>query len=165
LQYANKGYKTRKYDFKNLNFPQQNDSTVYNPNFPIGEGLAEWTYNYHYLNIPIKINFQFGKGKIHFFSSAGLVLNFLVATDYNYSFKLFSGRTESGTKSLKPYSTDFNKVNLSPMISAGIDCALTKHLSLRIEPTFRFGVIKLRNTPVADYLYNAGLNSSFYWRF
>ncbi len=39
-----------------------------------------------------------------------------------------------------------------------------KNMNIRIEPTFRIGVLSIINAPIKGYLYNAGLkNISYYF--
>lgn len=161
LQYSNKGFKTK--PFEVLIFPQQND-TSYDPILYNLKSLSS-TYNFQYLDIPLKVNFIFGNKRVKFIGSSGFVLNFLVGLSKTSELKYLNGETKVTTAQDKTTYKSIRKVNLSPMISAGIDCSLTKHLSLRLEPTFRFGIIKIYNSGVSSYLYNAGLNTSLYWRF
>ena len=62
-----------------------------------------------------------------------------------------------------PTIFDYNKVNLSPTISVGIDYKINNRMNLRIEPTFRYGVLKIIDAPVTGYLYSGGLNISYYF--
>jgi hypothetical protein len=59
----------------------------------------------------------------------------------------------------EPY--DYEKVNLSPTVSAGVAYRINDLMTLRAEPTFSYGVLKTTNTPVTAYLWNAGLKVSY----
>lgn len=50
------------------------------------------------------------------------------------------------------------------MISAGIDYRMNDRMNLRVEPTFRYGVMKITDAPITAYLFNAGLNIGYYVR-
>jgi hypothetical protein len=39
---------------------------------------------------------------------------------------------------------DFKKIDISPMFSAGIDCAISSNIRFTAEPAFRYGVINKR---------------------
>ena len=58
---------------------------------------------------------------------------------------------------------DYNKVNISPSVSAGIDYRINDRHHLRIEPTFRYGVLKIIDEPITGYLYSGGLNIGYYF--
>lgn len=45
----------------------------------------------------------------------------------------------------------------------GIDYKINRRMNLRVEPTFRYGVLKTIDTPVTGYLYSGGLNISYYF--
>ncbi|HRN94808.1 MAG TPA: hypothetical protein PL084_08790, partial [Chitinophagales bacterium] len=62
-----------------------------------------------------------------------------------------------------PISYNYKKVNISPLISVGIDYKINSRMNLRVEPTFRYGVLKLMDTPITTYLYSGGLNISYYF--
>lgn len=147
LQYSNKGYQTEKID---LIFGQPD------PSLP--EHL-KYIDDFHYVDIPLKVNFTAGKKKVRFFSSVGITTNiFIKGTTTSVIY--YSDRTE---RDKDPTSYDFEKVNLSPTVSAGIDYKINDRMNLRVEPTFRYGVLKIIDAPVTGYLYNGGLNVSYYF--
>lgn len=66
-------------------------------------------------------------------------------------------------KQKSPTNFDYNKVNISPTVSVGFDYKINSRMNLRVEPTFRYGVLKITKTPVTGYLYSGGLNVSYYF--
>jgi hypothetical protein len=48
-------------------------------------------------------------------------------------------------------------------MSVGIDYRINEKMNLRIEPTFRYGVLKIIDTPVTGYLYSGGINVVYYY--
>lgn len=147
LQYSNKGYQTF-WSTANFGLPD--------PNGPI---QSMFRYHFHYLDIPMKANFILGQKKIKFMSSIGITTNFLLKETQTH-FLEYVNHTER-----KKQNTNFNykKVNISPTISAGITLNLNNKINLRIEPTFRYGLLKIINAPVTGYLYNVGLNLGCYY--
>lgn len=102
---------------------------------------------YHYLDIPLKANFVFGKKKLRLISSVGLTTGvFLNATSSSF----FVG-------------SNYSRINLSPTVSCGIDYKMNHRMCLRIEPTLRYGILKVSNDLATQYLWNAGLNISYYF--
>ncbi len=147
IQYSNKGYQTK---FNDLIFGQPDPSA---PN------KAKFIYNFHYIDIPVKANFTIGKKKVRFFTSVGVTPNIFIK-ETSTSVLVYSDRTDRKTS---PTNYDFKKVNISPTISVGIDWKINSRMNLRVEPTFRYGVLNIIDAPVTDYLYSGGLNISYYF--
>jgi len=147
IQYSNKGYQTK---FKDLIFGQPD------PNAP---NKAKFIYNFHFIDIPLKANFTIGKKKVRFFTSVGVTTNIFIK-ETQTSVLVYSDRTDKKTN---PTSFDYKRVNISPTISVGIDYKINNRMNLRVEPTFRYGVLKIIDAPVTGYLYNGGLNISYYF--
>jgi hypothetical protein len=163
IQYSNKGFQTT--NLYALTFGDMIDRRrgfVYNTNLSSSFLTSgKIVYRYNYLDVPLKVNFVFGKKKLHLISSVGLTTNFLIRSTTS-----FVGADSTG-KSIKNSSITtnaYNRVNLSPMVSCGIEYMITAKMFFRIEPTFRFGILKLSDTPVTQYLWNAGLNVSYYFK-
>lgn len=147
IQFSNKGYKIKNHDL--VYIPPAN-------NLPT---KSKTTYSYHYIGVPLKAKFLFGKNNVHFFSSVGFVADFLLTAKRRTTYEYSDNRTENITEST---SSGFKKVNISPLFSAGIDYKLKNGFHLFAEPTFRYGLLKTTNTPVSEKLWAAGLNIGFY---
>ncbi|MES2621388.1 MAG: porin family protein [Bacteroidota bacterium] len=147
IQYSNKGYQTK---MEHLIYAQPE------PGFP---NKAKFIYNFHCIDIPVKANFTIGKKKVRFFTSVGLTTNILfkeTATNvYVYS--------DRKVRKTYPTRYDYKRINISPTISVGIDYKINNRMNLRVEPTFRYGVLKIIDAPVTGYLYSGGLNISYYF--
>jgi hypothetical protein len=148
IQYSNKGYQTKTHD---LVYPQPD------PTLP---AKAKYIYNYSYIDIPLKIKFVLGKNKIRFTTGAGLTVNFLVKEFQKNIYEYSNGTT---VKKTQPSTFDFNKINLSPTISAGLECKINDKMYLKAEPTLRYAVFKNIDQPVTECLWSAGLNIGFYY--
>lgn len=148
VQYSNKGYKTK----NNAFIYQQPDSSL-----PL---KGKFIYKFHYIDIPLKINFTSGKNKFRFISSAGLIANIFVKETQQATYEYASGQTIKKSTSAK---AGFKTLDISPLISIGILYKLNNKSFLKAEPTFRYGIINITDTPVTDYLWNAGLNIGYYY--
>ena len=145
LQYSNKGYQTKETEL------------VFETN-PLLPSKGRFHYSFQYLGIPLKLNMVFGEGNIRFVSGIGVTTNFLLNVQNRNNFEYADGKKET----TKSKGTDgFNKIDVSPMISLGINYKLTSTIHLRAEPTFRYGLIKTTSTPVTENLWNAGVNLGF----
>lgn len=153
IQYSNKGYQTKIQELTSIDMidPKYGFINV----SPGTQTQLKFIYKYYYIDIPLKVNFSFGKKKISLITSAGLTTNILV--------KETSTCVLGSDKSSYSTVDGYNKVNVSPIISVGINWKLNNRNNIRIEPTFRYGVLKIINTHVTGYLWNAGLNISYYF--
>lgn len=149
IQYSDKGYQTKKQD---LFYPPPPD--------PAAPVKAKFIYHYRYIDIPLKMNFTAGKSKIRFISSAGLTINFFMKETVTGIYEYANGKKE---KKHQQSTFDYNKVNLSPMISLGLEYKLRDNIRVSAEPVFRYGVLKIIDQPVTAYLWDAGLNIGFYY--
>jgi len=150
IQYSEKGFQHIQTEF----YPNQ-------PDDPTMPDKAIFKYHFRYIDIPLKANFTIGKKKVRFFTSVGLTTNIFI-TEIQTEILIYGNRKVIETN---PTLFDYKKVNLSPTISAGIDYKINSRMNLRVEPTYRFGVIKIIDTPVSGWLWNAGLNISYYFGF
>jgi len=159
IQYSNKGYQIKTED---LTFGSMIDPRKGFTNNPSGAAItsAKFIYNYHYIDIPLKINFSFGKKKIRFITSVGVATNIFITETSTSVLKYDDGTKDRNTQQT---TYNYNKVNISPFVSAGIDWKFNSKTSLKIEPTLRYGALKIIDAPVTGYLWNAGLNISYYF--
>ncbi len=148
IQFSNKGYKTKKQDL------------IFIPPNPASPSKVKFTYAYQYIGIPLKAKFSFGKSKMRFLTSIGFMTNFLLNVKQTANYEYNNGSTEKKTQSL---TSGFNKIDISPMMSIGVDYKLNNKIHLIAEPTFRYGVIKIKDAPVAEKLWNAGLSIGCYY--
>jgi len=154
IQYSNKGYVTP------LTFGDMIDRRrgfVYNTS-PIKD--LRYISTFHYLDIPLKVNFVFGKKRTRFIAGLGLITNLLFkSTD------TFSGQKADGIsfKNSSTVTNEYNRVNLSPMISCGLNYKINDKMFFKIEPIFRCGITPTTHFPFKEYLWSAGLNLSWYF--
>jgi hypothetical protein len=97
--------------------------------------------DFHYVDIPMKVNFTLGKSKVRFFSSVGIAPNFLIK--YEIKSTLFD--EDKTYKTRHNYTSKMNRINVSPLVSVGIDWKVNSKMNLRVEPTFRYGLINTFN--------------------
>lgn len=146
IQYSFKGFQTKMYEV---------NSVIEDPVIP---DKAKFINNFHYADIPVKANFKIGKNRLSFFAGIGLTTNIFIS-EIQTSILVYSDHTERKTY---PTNIEYKRINVSPTISFGIDYNIDERSNLRIEPIFRYGVLKIIDTPVAGYLYNGGINISYY---
>lgn len=148
IQYSKKGYQTVRMKTRLL----QPD-----PEIP---DWVKFIYNNHYIDIPLKAIMTFGNGKIRFITSAGITANIYINETVT-SVWYFPDRTE---RRRSDGGYDYNPLNFSAAVSAGIEKQINEKISLRIEPIFRHQLFTITDAPVYGYLFNAGINVAGYWR-
>lgn len=159
IQYSNKGYQIK---LEGSSFGSMIDPRRGFTGNPSGATLTsvKFMYNHHYIDIPLKVNFSFGKKKISFVTSLGVATNIFITETSTNVYKYSDGTKDRGTQKT---TYNYNKVNVSPFVSAGIDWKFNDRNNLKIEPTVRYGALKIIDAPVTGYLWNAGLNISYYF--
>ncbi len=160
IQYSNKGFATEKMD---LFFGDQIDPRygfTYDSISGSTPSGAQSLYSYHYLDIPLRAYWIVGEKRMKFIASLGVTTNILLKATQTFKIKYDNGDTEVKTTE---QSYDYRAINISPTASVGIVYRLSNSFDLRLEPTFRYGVIKINDEPIARYLWNAGLNFSCYY--
>jgi len=158
--FSNKGYQT---DLGGLIFGDQTPRRSFepvDPNDPSLPARAKNIYNHYYLDIPLKVTYKMGKGKIRFISSLGITTNILIKSTVKTIFEYQNGDKNKSTNSA--FET-YNQLNFSPIISFGIESSLKNNHIIRIEPSFNYGLLKIINSPVTAKLWSAGINFSYYF--
>lgn len=149
-------YSTKRY--VNKNNEQFIVGVLGDPSIPT---KVEYFYRYNYIDVPVRVLFKIGKSKFKFIPSAGLAMNFFLDTSSKFEAKMPDGST---TTKKFDHGTTFNSMNLSSLISVGINYEINEKFDLSIEPTLRAGILPIADAPVKERFWNAGLNLSFYYR-
>ncbi len=159
IQFASRGYQTRN---QNMIYedPIGGVNSVPNDHSPVKIRII---YNYYFIDIPLGLNFTFGKKKVRFISSIGLNVNYFIKTINTAVITYSDGETERHT-SFVVKKNHLQIINLSPAMGAGIVYSLRDNLFLRIESCFSYGLMPIQTSPVRDFLYNGGLNMAINYR-
>lgn len=148
IQYSNKGYKTK------------NEDLIFLPPDPNAPTRAKFIYAFQYMGIPVKANFSFGKNKVRFITGLGFATNILINQKNSSIAEYADGRKEKKSQSS---TSNYKKLDISPLISIGIDYKINNQVHFKAEPTFSYGLLKTVDAPVKEHLWSAGLNMGFYY--
>lgn len=107
---------------------------------------------FHYLNLPVRATLTLGKGRLRSISGVGASASFLYRAN---SVTVLNGERRAVEQD------GYDRFNLFPMISSGVTYALGANGALRIEPTFRHAVLKLRDAPIGEHPWSAGLTLGY----
>jgi hypothetical protein len=151
VQYTNSGYSTGKRTI-----------LIADPNDPLLQNASETStlvYNNHYIEVPVLLNLTFGQNKLRFISSIGITNGFLVKQGLKHVLESADGEKEiqrmGANKTGRAY-------NLLPTIALGVEYALSENVALRVQPTFRHGILSW-GEPIKEYPWNAGLNVGLFY--
>ena len=143
IQYANKGYRAKKVYMDE----DQTDFVLNN---------SQWfrtVHRFHYVEIPLKAQFTMGKQKVRFLSGVGLTTGFLL--NQTNAFQYDGGENKS-----ENYADQYNRINLFPTVSVGVDYKITSKSNVRIEPMFQYGIVETAKSS-DEYLWSLGVNVSY----
>jgi hypothetical protein len=76
-------------------------------------------------------------------------------------FEYADGRT---SKDKHSSTAHYNKIDISPMISLGLEYKINKQLRFTAEPVFSYGIIHLTDLVLKENLWQAGLIIGVYYR-
>jgi len=111
---------------------------------------------FQYLDIPIKGMVSLGNRKLKWISSIGVSASILMRASHISIY----------ADDRKEYAHEnFERFNLFPVISTGVAYRLNDRHEFRMEPTFRYGMLKIIDSDITGYLWSAGLNFGWYRRF
>lgn len=128
----------------------------------LGESIpgasAKSITQFHYLSVPVSVIFSYGKEKWKMEADAGI--------DFSYLFyeneKVILNYADSSRQISRSWDYPYNRFNLFPFLGIGCEYHFN-HLFLSAGPVFRLGILKLSDTSVRTYLWNAGFRIGVYY--
>jgi len=116
--------------------------------------------NLYYLDFPFKFTLTFGSKKLRFITSLGFSTNLLITASTTTTTEYNDGSIKKTTQaSNDPY----NRVNFSPTLSFGPEFKIKNRSFIRVEPSFKYGILNIIDSPITAKLWSAGLNISYYF--
>ncbi|MGB0887647.1 MAG: outer membrane beta-barrel protein [Vicingaceae bacterium] len=159
---SNKGYQLNS---SNLRFGNvlmhSRRGFIVDPNRPLIPESVKQVLIQHYLDIPFKMIYTVGKGNTRFISSLGFISSFLIKSKTKSEITYRNGDYQ---ESLVGSYENFKRLNLSASISIGVEKQFKNKSIIRVEPTFRYGLLDIIDAPITAKLWSAGLNVSYYLR-
>ena len=109
--------------------------------------LTKVTYSdrLNYVEAPVGVTFQFGRGHVRSVSSIGLGPAILAAARGGTVFEYADG---SRNETRYPLATDTFTFNCFGYVSTGLALRVGKLLEWRLQPTVRYGLLDLVNAPI-----------------
>ena len=130
-------------------------------NIPISDGmgntslgLADNQLRYHYLELPLRVNYRFLNRKVFCYVTAGVSMNLFLNDKSKIWLTYNTGETDVVTSESSIY--DFNKTALAVLGGLGIGYHISEKLNVRLEPLFRYSLTPLAEAPINQYNYSIG---------
>jgi hypothetical protein len=126
-------------------------------------GQASLVFNYSYLDFPLKVNYTFFKTRVRMIVGLGATLDVLLKANFSSDPPeiLESAFSQSGNS----FKFTGKKINISPIVSIGIQYQLSEKMNFRIEPTYQYGLLGLDDKSYKSiHLWSAGINVGYYYR-
>ncbi len=121
---------------------------------------VKFIYNHYYIDIPLKVTYKMGKGKIRIIGGLGITTNILIKSTQQSIFEYQNGDKE---KSTVPANEAYKQLNLSPNISFGIERKFKSNHVVRVEYNVSHGILGIIDAPITANLWSSGINFSYYF--
>ena len=148
--FASLGYKTKKTD---LIFG--NDITGQGIIDPLLQGIdnpvSQFIYNYHFLEIPFSLHYDFSEKKIKPFIEFGFVPMYYLQSVTTHK---LGGELQSKNNR---QNDSFNHFHLAAKIAFGFSYSFNEKWELIVQPNFRYLLTKIADTPLKEYQWSGGL--------
>lgn len=127
---------------------------IIDPISSVSMGFFDIQLRYHYLEIPLRVNYRIINQKFFGYISAGVSINQFL-NDKSKSWLTYSN---GDTKVVNSESgiLDFNKTVIGLVGGIGLGYHISEKLNLRLEPICRYSLTPLAEGPIDQYNYSIG---------
>ncbi len=145
-------YVTNKGDRKNhMNFADVSETDL-----QVNSG--EIIQSFEYIEVPLILRYRLIDRKIGFNFLGGLSTNLLVGSNTYYH--------GNGDREKIGKTTDIKPFNYSSIVGLGLDYAISQHLNINLEPTFRYYLNSINQSSVIrSYPYSIGIFTGLRYNF
>jgi len=109
---------------------------------------------FHYAEVRIGATLSLGKGHWRSVSSLGVAPSLLIATKSRTITEFEDGHSTRESK-ISPYASE--NFNLFPYFSTGVAYRSGQHWEWSLQPTARYGVLRIIDAPITEHLWSVGL--------
>lgn len=157
LGYSLMGYQFNMHDLTYGDMIDPNRGFIYETN-DVPRAIR---YSFHYVELPLRVVFHCGKGRLRSITGVGMTTGFLLKCTSTLVSENVDGSTDRNTSES---GDDYRTIGLFPTLSTGVSYTLNDHIELRMEPQARYGVLRIIDAPVTAHLWSAGVGFGFMWR-
>lgn len=162
LEYGNLGYQTTKNPLTYGDMVDPRYGFVYGSSGSV-PSHTRFIYNFHYLSIPVMLRFTVGQERLKLLFAVGVQADFLV--EASTTRVLFYGDRLNNYQTASDTYNDYNTLNISPKVQLGLVYSLNPLMNVSLVPEFRYGLLKIIDTPITGYLYGGGVRVQYEYRF
>jgi Outer membrane protein beta-barrel domain len=113
--------------------------------------------DFYYAEVPVRLRLNLGKGRFRSTTTVGMAPAYLIAANS----RAVSTYTDGSKEASNYDDTDqYLRFNLFATISTGVSYRLKERLEFRLEPMFRYGLLRITDSPVTGHLWSAGIGAS-----
>jgi len=128
----------------------------------LNSGLAKNYSYFHYLDIPIKMNYTFIERKLQIYTSVGLIFNFLLKSTYKIvpENPTMDFKTQTGN-----VNYTLNVFNFSPTFGLGLKYNINEKIFLKAEPVLQYAISNTNEKSLYyTHLWSVGFNLGILFR-
>lgn len=118
----------------------------------------DFLYSYQYVEVPVKFVVRTAGERVRFRATLGLMPQVLVEAK-----KIRTIDPVVGKKYERVEEMEQNPINLSPVVTAGIDVTVTPKFGLRLEPRFQHQLFKNGDEPLEVRFWSVGAALTAYF--
>lgn len=160
IEYTSIAYE---YNRKDLTF-----NSGYRPDLtydPSMYGSIKSTVGFHYLKVPLALNFSFGKGKVKGIVNTGANLDFLIGRWQRLQWNI-PGDSQGSNNLSDTKIGSLSRFNISPFLGIGFDYHINQLLTLRVMPIAQIQALNIAgSSAIAERQWLAGINVSLLFGF
>ncbi|MBK8339994.1 MAG: PorT family protein [Flavobacteriales bacterium] len=155
LRYSDQGYRTEEFnEFASVDAPEGD------PAIPIG-GI-QYVYHFHYLSVPLLVQFRMGKGRLRFTPAIGLAGDILLEPTETTHSKWKDGRETSETRSAA--QVGYNPISLSVRTELGGAYRIAERFELNAGLAGLYQITELIDAPITGHQWTVGFQCGTRYR-
>jgi hypothetical protein len=116
--------------------------------------LFNYNNHFYYLDIPLAVKYNLIRKNIKFFVFSGLSCNVFLTQKITQ----VTGYTNDDVITKNFNKNGYRSINIAVLAGCGMECPISKNWNFRLEPTYRYSLNSIANTPIKKHLYSVGLN-------
>ncbi len=123
-------------------------------------GKADNQFRYHYLEIPLRLNYRVINKKVFAYITAGVSLNQYLYSESKSWITYNNGDEKVVISDLE--IIDYNKMVFGLIGGVGVGYHLSERFNIRAEPLYRYSITPLADAPIEQRNYSIGCQFGIY---
>ena len=119
--------------------------------------IEKYVDHIHYLDIPLKVNYNIINKHTKIFISAGISSNLFLSS------KILMQKENSSARELIKGNSEFSKINFATLVGVGLKTNFSPKWSFKFELIYRQSITTVMDAPVKKYFYSIGSNFGLFY--